>query len=490
VYGKLRVILLFGLFFGWACVWSEEGVLIVSSSPDSAEISLNSIRTGAYTPDTLHLDTGEYYVTVLMKDAYFRSRKTTLGENDTVQMSFSRIPIFDTLAVKGTEYFGILSLPSPPVDLPYLIDGTMKRADTAIILPEGTYDIHWDGGIGYYPVDTVVQIRAGQRHRLSFSFDKRYGRISLVTQPREAKIFLNDSLFGVGETIRPLTAGTHELRFEAEGYEDTIQQIVLFPGRFTKDTVELEPKPIPEDVDLEEFCAQFDGIYPGCPQVNRWQEARNVGAYVWDRIWDNSLSVEICAASFSRKQIYNDSLRSFISLYNDGSPLFNNYSGLHTLNKIWIGYRGGIVSLDWGQAFHGLQYEKNYNLPYFPDTAYEVIHDEFRDRNSAVYIRSFSLQGGFQLRAEDDILSFSFMGGYVWETFEFTNLSERDSDAERLFTFIKDNNHSIVSARAVAHPSPKPLRPAFYGEISMTPFDADFTGWVQTRLGVIIPWWL
>ncbi|ERP30962.1 PEGA domain-containing protein [Chitinivibrio alkaliphilus] len=464
------------------------GVIAVTSAPEGAEISVNDIRTGSFTPDTVQVDTGDLYVTVLMQGSYFQSQKVHLSEGDTANLSFSQIPVFDTIIVQGREYFGILSLPEPPTDIPYLINGTMKNADTAIILPEGEYSIRWDGGIGYFPVDTTIRIYAGMKHHLDFSFEARHGRVSFFTMPENTRIYLDDTLFGVGRTIRPLKAGAYTLRFAAEGYEDYVEELVLFPGRFMEDSVHLSPAPVPDDVDMEEFCAQFEGIYPGCPQVNRWKEARNVGSFLFERFWDTPFTLELALLSFSRKRLYESDIDRFVALYNDGPPLFTNHTGVTFFPKLWVGYRGFVLSVSGGHTLQGMVYEKPYEIPFILDDSYVLAYDEFLDQSPRFLLRSFALQGGVRLTTENKNLTFSLMGGYVWESMSFTNLQRQD-ESDGTYTYRRSNNHGVATFRAVVHPDPRPLFPSFYGEISLTPFSVPLTGWAETSVGVILPWW-
>ncbi|MGM0444395.1 MAG: PEGA domain-containing protein [Fibrobacterota bacterium] len=462
-------------------------MLIVRSSPDSAEISVNDVRTGAFTPDTLNLDEGTSYVTVLMKGVHFRSRKVELGRSDTATLSFSSIPVFDTLSITGTEYYGIINLPEPPVDIPYLVNGKIVPADTALILPEGTYDIHWDGGIGYYPVDTTMQIFAGEKHRPAVVFDKRFGRIDLRTSPKNAQIYLDDTLFGVGRTIRPVIAGTHDLRVVAEGYTEYTSRMVVLPGQYLRDTLNLQPSPDRDGDgfdDTVDLCPDLYGVYEGCPKNDKGREMRKVWRYLGRHMWDNPLSIEVAAASAQKKTAYNDSLRQFLDLYNDGSALMNNYAGVSLFDRLWIGWRSFILTAAYGQSIRELRYEKNYTLPFLFDENDSLSYDAFDQRRPRARIRSASFGGGVRLCG--DVVSLALMAQYVQEILVFSGLLSRDSTRVQ---HSYDNSHAGALIRVNAAPFERGnLRPEIYASLFFSEMEPARTGWTTMRAGILIPW--
>lgn len=487
---KLEVVLLLLL-----CHTLFAGKLIVTSNPDSAEVSINGIRTGQYTPDTLDVENDSISVSVHLPSYHFQPHTIAVSENETQRISFTHLPIFDTLSILGTKYFGILELPIPPVAVPYLINGHIKEPSKELVLPEGSYTIHWDGGIGFYPIDTTITIYAGEKSILPLSFHTRYGKLKIKTVPDEAEIYLNDTLIGLGRTIRPAIAGTHKLRVEKKGFVPIEKTMIIFPGRENSDTISLAKTPDRDGDgfdDTVDICPDVHGIYEGCVSPVKKREAKKLARYLATMMWNQPFKVEVAAVSLQYRYAYDKTFRHKIALFNDGAPLMNNYRGINIANKYWASYRCFIGSFEFSQHFNQLHYKKSYEIPYNSDSTHLLIYDEFSlsDIHPTMKIKGQALQIGLQLRSSR--VAFALTAGYQWEKVLTYNVTERTTVLgevqEEFITTEQSNNHLVSSLRVSVGAESEPLKPQLYGEISFTGI-GNASGWVESSIGVLVPWW-
>ncbi len=470
----------------------NSAALRVVSEPAGAEIIINHIRTGKYTPDTIrNLPRSEITVSVLLDD-YRYAERTILPTSDTLStLSFTHLTDFDTLAITGDSLFGILQLPVPPVEAPYLVNEIIEDREN-VILSSGIHHIQWDGGISYAPVDTFVEIRSARITSVELKFLRRYGRVSLVTEPDSAALYIDTTLWGIGRLQKPIPAGKHELTVSASGWLTKSRSFLLFPGQTIRDTIRLEISPDRDGdgfYDTVDICPDLHGIYDGCPSIQKREELKRLGNYFSKSFAAAPFTVELAPFLFQYRFATDRSFRELISLFNDGSGLFTNYRGVTLLNKIWVSRGFFIGSVDVGYSFAGLKYEKSWQIPINDDSTHILHYDQYRDENPQLGIFSFGVQGGIQLHS--DIISFAFLTGYLYEKIELRGISSISRESGDT-TFIDQsdlNSRWNSTVRATVSPWNKPLYPRFYGEMSFAPGTEKVTGWIDTRFGVIVPWW-
>lgn len=487
---KLRIILIISF-----CHILFAGKLIVMSNPTKAEISINGVRTGYFTPDTLDVENDSISVSVHSQDYHFQPRTLSVAKGETQRISFNHLPIFDTLSIFGTKYFGILELPTPPVAVPYLINGHIKEASKELVLPEGEYEIHWDGGIGFYPIDTNITIYAGEKTILPLSFHTRYGKLKITTIPSEAEIYLNDTLIGLGRTIRPTIAGTHTLKVSQKGYQTVEKSTIIFPGRENTDTIHLAITPDKDEDgfdDTLDACPEQHGNFEGCPSPQKLREAKKIATYFMHMFWNQPVKFEVSAVSFQYRYAYEDSFREKVSLFNDGAPFMNNYRGINIANKFWVSYKGFIAAFEYSQHFNKLHYKKSYKIPFNSDSTEFLLYDKFSlsDNQPKMSINGMALQLGLQLRSEH--VTFALLTGYEWEEITIENISQpymdNGKEKTKFVQKVLPNDHFKTTLRVSVGKESEPLKPQVFGEISFTT-NSYQTGWVETRLGVLVPWW-
>jgi hypothetical protein len=475
------------------------GVLTVISEPTGALITINDRETGQKCPATFNITTDTVSVAVKLGEYHFQPRLLSIGKNDTVDLSFTHLPILDTLTINGNQLFGILYLPNPPVELPYLINEFINEQEGAIVLPAGEHKLHWDGSISYHTIDTTINIIAGEIQSPQLNFTKRFSKIKISTIPDSAEIYLDGDLIGFGKVLKPVVSGTHSIKVAKRGFDTLSRNIILFPGKSFRDTLTLTPSADTDEdgfPDSTDLCPSEFGVYSGCPEIPKGNEIKKLSSFFGKHFWNQPLTFEISAINIQHRIAVNQDFRSIISLYNDGASLFNNYRGVNLLNKIWLGKNLFIGSAEVSQNFMKLQYKKPYKItPFYTDeggfdTSYVVDYDEFNDVIPSISIFSFTGQLGIRLVAEK--IAFAFLFGYQYETIEFSEVTEIDTTTGEyeLISDKTDNSNIITTVKVSFSPFDKPMTPTFYGEMSFTPRDnADVTGWMDGRIGISIPWY-
>ncbi len=474
-------------------VASFAATIEVLSDPAGAEIILNHIRTGRFTPDTIgNLPNGEISISVL-RDNYAFTEQIIIPSRDSItRISFHELSDFDTLAITADSLFGILQLPKTPVETPYLVNEIIEDRDN-VILTSGIHHIQWDGGISYEPIDTMIEVRVARITTLDLPFMRRYGRVSVVAEPDSTAIYVDSTLWGIGSLRKPLPAGEHTLRYESQGWISEERSILLFPGYTLRDTVRLKKSPDSDNDgfhDSVDLCPDLVGVYEGCPTIQKRDELRRVGTHVFDQFRSAPFTIEVAPISLQIRYAHNKQFNEMISLFNDGVSLFNNYRGITLLNKAWISRGLFISSVDVGYSFAGLQYEKQWKVPLNDDSTKLLIYDDYSEDNPQLELFSVGFQLGIQLHGE--IVSFAFMTGYLYEEIKLYNITSIDpiSGKSSFISESTDNSSWNSTVRSSISLGSTPMVPRLYAEISFTPStQSEMTGWTDVRFGVIIPWW-
>ncbi len=485
LYGLILLILLAPAFL-------YAGALEVVSDPQGAEIILNHIRTGRVTPDTLlNLPNTTVSVSVLLEEYSFTEREVEIVEDSMSQLSFSQMIGFDTMSIVGEQLFGILRLPESPVETPYLVNQIIEDRDI-VVLGAGFHRVEWDGGIGYQPIDTVVEVRPARITELDLHFSYRYGRIDIETVPDSAIIFVDTMVWGIGSVNKPLNAGSHSLRIVSERYKTHEEPLLLFPGQVYRDTILLEELPdndgdgFDDSVDL---CVNIYGTYDGCPEIQKGREFRRIGSHLGETFLSAPLTFEFAPFSFKNRIATSGDFNQLVALFNDGSSLLNNYRGVSLLHKMWLSKGLFIGSVDYDYSLSGLRYEKEWDIPVNSDSSQYLHYDEFANENPVMRIFSVNVQAGIQLSG--DLFSFAVLAGYMYETISTDGISEfnRDTGKTKKISKKDENSNVNTTVRATIKLKDVPLYPRIYGEMSFTGSRGDVTGWIQSSLGVTIPIW-
>ena len=410
----------------------------------------------------------------------------------------------DTFFVFGTHSYGILNLPITPNAIPYIINDYIEHENQRIVLPMGRHRVSWHGGVGYMPIDTFVDVRAGEMVNLSLSFVERQGTLFIETEPDEARIFLNSDLAGVGVLFRDVKAGVHNLWVAANGFHAVEQTITVLPNRLTRLNIKLpstndrDGDGFPDSVDL---CPDVFGIYRGCPRPPVWHELKELRNFWREYLRQQPFSIEVMALAFQYRIATEPTFRELIGLFNDGPVIGTNHRGFSAFNKMWIGYKQWIASLEYGQGFAGSRYRKTFDIDV--DGEYRIMYSRNMESEPTMMMNSYSGQIG--IRAGNEIMSIAILTGFQREKITLSNITEIYEDnmgrRRHIFSSRSARNDSwITSVRATLSPVGENFNPAFFIELSITPIlgeeenrvnrvlRPETSGWTGFRSGVIIPW--
>jgi len=468
------------------------GALEVFSDPQGAEIILNHIRTGRLTPDTLlNLPNTTVSVSVLLDEYSFNERDVTIDDDSIAHISFSQMIGFDTMAITGEALFGILRLPESPVETPYLVNQIIEDRDI-VVLGAGFHRIEWNGGIGYQPIDTIVEVRPARITELDLHFSYRYGRIDLEVVPDSAVIFIDTMVWGIGGVNKPLNAGSHNLRIVSDRFKPYSEPLLLFPGQVFRDTIVLEELPDSDGDgydDSVDLCVNVFGAYDGCPEIQKAREFRRIGSHLGETFLSAPLTFEFAPFSVKNRTATSGEFNQLVSLFNDGVSLLNNYHGISLLNKVWLSKGLFIGSVDYDYSLTGLRYEKEWDIPVTSDSLQYLHYDRFAVENPMLRIFSLNVQAGIQLSG--DLFSFALLTGYLYETISLSGVTEfnKATGESSFVSESEENSNWNTTVRTTITLKDMRFYPRVYGEMSFTGSTGDVTGWVQTALGVTIPIW-
>ncbi len=468
------------------------GKLAVFSEPSGAEIILNRIRTGRFTPDTVNnLPDSKISVSLLHNEYQFEERSITPREDSLLSLSFTRQKEFEPLTIKGSRGFGVLQLPIPPSETPWLLNQLIEERNS-VVLNVGLHHIEWDGGISFEPIDTMIEVPQGAIIAPEINFHRRYGRVNLSVYPSNAAIYIDSTLWGFGSIRKPLTAGSHQLKVSADGFIPLKRELLLFPNQNFRDSVTLVISPDRDNDgfnDTVDLCPDERGIYEGCVTVQKREELKRIGSHFWKTFRNAPFTIELAPLSFQMRTATDKEFREIISLFNDGPGLLNNYRGVQLFNKLWVSRGFFIGSADVGYSMGGLRYEKPWDIPLDQDSL-EILHySQYELQNPSLALFTAGAQVGIQLRGEP--FTFSLMTGYYHETITFDGITQKD-EMTKTTTLISEkytNDFMSTTARVVISLKKTPFAPSLYSEMSFAPNRYGYTGWVDTKMGVIVPWW-
>ena len=474
------------ILFLCSCIFGGE--LVITSTPPNAEIVLNGIKTGRFTPDTFNLKIDSVSLSLLADSYNFEKREVYLADS-TVTVNFTSLDTFEEVSIKGDELFGILQLAPAPLGMPYLINGIIEDRPV-IALSEGSYHIQWNGGIQYKTIDTTVIIHPARITNLELVFALRYGKIDIIANPKVSKICIDSMIVGNGIVHRSFSAGKHIITASAPHYLTYNDTVILFPNQTYRDTIVLKKSPDSDGDgfnDTVDLCPEIRGIYDGCPTIQKRAEWRKIGKAFSFNFAAAPFTIEFAPISFVKRHATNDSLEEMVSLFNDGPKILNSLDGILFLNKLWISKGLFISSFDIGYNFVGSQYKKSWDIS-IGNNRY-IIYDEYYDIVPTISSLTGSLQLGVQFHT--DFVSFSVLTGYQLEKIYYDDFTEIDpiKNDTTLISYTENNSRWITTTRASLTFRNEPLFPKLYGEMSFTATSGKRTGWIGTNFGVIIPWW-
>lgn len=96
---------------------------------------------------------------------------------------------------------------------------------------------------GYEPFTQTIEVRIGKPYTYFVPLVPLRGKVSILTTPPDARIFLNDRMVGFGRYEETLPGGAYTLGVEAADHLRSEKRIEVLPNQTHRELVELEPVP-------------------------------------------------------------------------------------------------------------------------------------------------------------------------------------------------------------------------------------------------------
>ncbi|MDG5814108.1 PEGA domain-containing protein [Chitinispirillales bacterium ANBcel5] len=462
------------------------GSLFLTSNPPGADVYLSGKKTGLKTPYTLeNLIPGTYEVELFLPKHNFNRRQINVYQDSIVSASFELISDFDTLHIIGEEQHGLLVIPYPPVDTPFVIGDSTFRGHSFKLL-DGEHRVRWDGGSRYRSIDTTVTIKGGKVSYFNIPYSRLYGTVKISTFPEDVLVCIEGVPCNAGKQTLELKTGLHSLTASKRGYDTKFRRILVQPDVITHLQLTLgsdfdrDKDGFPDSVDR---CPDVYGLYFGCPTL-RFRDAFALKmAEVEEYVRSDSLTFGISLVSTINRNPTRRQFGDFISTFTGGrAAMVNNYRGIAAGNIFHVSWRGLIAQLELGQWSSGLRYSRSDTLRLqTPSDNYLVYQDSLAGIQPTIYLPSTAVSLGVRYQLNRFTLIYAL--GYQWEDIIIEQLqSENDGEFHNV-TF--DNDfffHEIQVKRDLF--TDLPVMPALYAKVKF-PFGQTLrTRWHILQLGL------
>lgn len=401
------------------------GKVNISSSPENAEIILDGISTGKYTPTTLLInDTLIHELEIQHPQHLFSKREFKSIPDSTIHLSVNLMALSDTTIIIGDLELGILSLTLPPLKIPYTVDNKKVYSKDAI-LNAGLHQVEWNGGEIYSSLDTILTIAPGKMTVLRFYPKRLSGMLTVDVIPEDAGIFLNKIQYGIGKVNASVNTGSYNLSIKRNGFVPFDTVITIKPDLPLNFDVIMDRIPDEDSdgfLDSIDLCPEVYGLYDGCPKQKKGSALHKYVSMLGKNLKSQNFSFSVGILSWQSRTPLNKKEASFYSYFNDGLSAFNNYRGISLLNSLSLSTRGFFVDLEYSQYRQGIRYEKEQNAGNGPvlfkksekdSNSYCLYYDSLAGLSPSVYFPSIALSAGINFRMQNFDLSIHF--GYQWE---------------------------------------------------------------------------
>lgn len=483
------------------------GAINIASTPPDAEIYLNGKKTDDKTPALFtNLRAGLNTIEVSLPDYLFAKRQVNIIPDTTISISFKLISLSDTTHVLGDLKLGILRLPAPPINTPYLVDNKQVYS-REFTLNTGKHQIVWEGGNVYSSLDTIVEIFPGKLTTFNFFPERLTGKLTIAPFPLDAEIYINDHLYSTGDLDLVMSTGNYHLLIKRNGYFPHERNITIQPGKHSYLEIDLDIIPDRDGdgfLDSVDWCPDEYGLYCGCPEQDRRQAIRRYKTILVNNLKEQQLTISVNAVGYIYRNPTNASFRKLISYFNDGRFFGNNKNGLAFANNYTVSFRGFLLSCELGQWFSGLEYKKGGYNPIFivteKDTTCIFYKDSITGLNPKITIPSTKVSAGFNLNIRKFNAAYTL--GYQWENIIITDLITKGNyDKHKYLTdSLKksmpytgpttnvefNNSHWLHTLRFEYYMTTlKKVIPALYVTAALSFGSKQKTGWHTIQAGIL-----
>ncbi|MBR0505772.1 MAG: PEGA domain-containing protein [Kiritimatiellae bacterium] len=228
------------------------GLLLVKTKPEGAAVTWNGSSLGT-TPLLLStLPCGVTHTLDLSLNGYRKTRVEVRMDDRTPLVREEELMLDSGQLLCATE----------PAGATVLVNG-IERGVTPVevLVPRGGATLTFRLK-GYQDVEQSVGMSAGERRQLTVKMDGLPARLTVVTEPEKAKVYLDGNFQGKSPvTVEAVKSGAHEIRTELPGYAPSTRTVEIANGgdtteKFTLESVlgriEVSTEPVGAKVSLDD----------------------------------------------------------------------------------------------------------------------------------------------------------------------------------------------------------------------------------------------
>ena len=226
-----------------AIVETGPGVIVLSSTPDGAAITIDGDRRSERTPATLaELPVGTYNVRLTREDYVTWEQRVELTEDAP------RIELSAELVRVSAANLAVVNVRTVPAGASVLFDGRDTELRTPATIPEiqpgvdHTLSLSLDG---YVTRSETVNLQAGQTTDLSFDLERTplspgESILRIVTDPVDVRVQFDGEWHESGSPYEfRVPTRTYRVTFAKSGFHGIDRSFTLVGGEVTEETIEL-----------------------------------------------------------------------------------------------------------------------------------------------------------------------------------------------------------------------------------------------------------
>lgn len=248
-----------------------KGILLVTSEPDGAEITLNGYSLGETPRLISSLPTKDNYSLVLKKTGYLDGK---------IEVRFNgRRPLVRN--VKLILNSGVANIMSEPEGAEVILNGISRGITPVVVseIPNGRMSLVLKKD-GYKTVSQEISINAGDKPNLHYALEPLPGRLYLTSVPSGARFYINGEPRGNAPiSLGEVKPGTYNIKAEMDGFDSLSRDVVVDNGatvneefRLVSNLAKLEIRTRPSGVMVEVDGRKY-GKTKGNGNPAQWSES-------------------------------------------------------------------------------------------------------------------------------------------------------------------------------------------------------------------------
>ena len=209
----------------------ERGLVLVKTKPAGATVTCRGSSLGTTPLLVTTLPCGPTYTLELSLNGY-QKKRVEIRTTDRTPLVRDEELVLDS---------GLVYCTTEPAGATVLMNGIDRGVTPVeVMVPRGgavlTFRLD-----GYQDAERSVGMSAGERQTLAVKMEGRPARLTVVTEPEKAKVFLDENYQGKSPvTISSAAPGAHEIRVELPGHAPLTRTVQLVNGGDATETFKLE----------------------------------------------------------------------------------------------------------------------------------------------------------------------------------------------------------------------------------------------------------